>query len=103
MYFSIDKIYTICFNVYMKRYQVYLDPHSVSILDDFEKYVNISRSKLIREAIDRLAQNLSRVFVEKDETPKETITLDSLVGFINVAGQEQTNYALRDDNAYLAD
>ena len=87
----------------MKRYQVYLDPHSVSILDDFEKYANISRSKLIREAIDRLAQNLSRVFVEKDEAPKETITLDSLVGFINVKGQKQTNYALRDDSVYLAD
>jgi len=87
----------------MKRYQVYLNPHSVSILDDFEKYANISRSKLIREAIDRLAQNLSRVFVEKDKAPKEKITLDSLVGFINVAGQKQTNYALRDDNVYLAD
>lgn len=43
----------------MKRYQVYLNPHSVSILDDFERYANIPRSKLIREAIDRLAQNLS--------------------------------------------
>ena len=87
----------------MKRYQVYLNPHSVSILDDFEKYANISRSKLIREAIDRLAQNLSRVFVEKNEAPKEKITLDSLVGFINVKGQKQTNYALRDHSVYLAD
>ncbi len=87
----------------MKRYQVYLDPHSVSILDDFEEYTNISRSKLIREAIDRLAQNLSRVFVEKDEAPRETITLDSLVGFINIKAQKQTDYALRDDSAYLAD
>ena len=87
----------------MKRYQVYLDPHSVSVLDDFEKYANISRSKLIREAIDRLAQNLSRVFVEKDEAPKQMTTLDSLVGFINVKNQKQTNYALRDDGVYLAD
>ncbi|MDO8573582.1 MAG: hypothetical protein Q7R77_02430 [Candidatus Daviesbacteria bacterium] len=87
----------------MRRYQVYLDPHSVSILDEFEKYANISRSKLIREAIDRLAQNLSRVFVEKNEAPRETITLDSLVGFINVADKKQTNYASRNDSAYLTD
>lgn len=87
----------------MKRYQVYLDPHSVSILDDFEKYANISRSKLIREAIDRLAQNLSRVFARENEAPKEKVTLDSLVGFINVKTQKQTNYALRNDSAYLAD
>lgn len=87
----------------MKRYQVYLNPHSVSILDDFESYTNISRSKLIREAIDRLAQNLSRVFVGKDESPREKTALDSLVGFIDIKGQKQTNYALRDDNTYLRD
>lgn len=85
----------------MKRYQVYLNPHSVSILDDFERYANIPRSKLIREAIDRLAQNLSRVFVAKDEDPREKLALDSLVGFIK--GQKQTNYALKDDSAYLKD
>lgn len=87
----------------MKRYQVYLDPHSVSILDDFEKYTDISRSKLIREAIDRLAQNLARVFVTKDEAPKQKLILDSLVGFINLKGQKQTDYALKDDGAYLID
>ena len=86
----------------MKRYQVYLNPHSVSILDDFEKYANISRSKLIREAIDRLAQNLSRVFVAKNELPQEKLILDSLVGFIK-GGQKQTNYALKVDKVYLAD
>lgn len=87
----------------MKRYQVYLDPHSVSILDDFEKYTDISRSKLIREAIDRLAQNLARVFVAKDEAPKQKLILDSLVGFINLKGRKQTDYALKDDGAYLID
>ncbi len=86
----------------MKRYQVYLNPHSVSVLDDFEKYANISRSKLIREAIDRLAQNLSRVFVAKNQVPQEKLILDSLVGFIK-DGQKQTNYALKDDKVYLAD
>lgn len=86
----------------MQRYQVYLNPHSVSILDDFEKYANISRSKLIREAIDRLAQNLSRVFVAKNQLPQKKLILDSLVGFIK-GGQKQTNYALKDDKVYLAD
>ncbi len=87
----------------MKRYQVYLDPHSVSVLDDFEKYSNISRSKLIREAIDRLAQNLSSVFVEKGEAPQNKLIFDSLIGFINTKSQKQTNYAVRDDSTYLTD
>lgn len=89
--------------MYMKRYQVYLDPHSVSILDDFENYASISRSQLIREAIDRLAQNLSRVFVIKNELPQSTLVLDSLVGFISDNGKNQTNYAEKDDKAYLLD
>lgn len=100
----IDRIYTICFNVYIvKRYQVYLNPNSVSILDDFEKYANISRSRLIREVIDRLAQNLSRVFATKNVKPERKITLDSMVGFISLEGQKNTNYALKGDKDYLMD
>jgi len=87
----------------MKRYQVYLNPHSVSILDEFEKNANITRSKLIRGAIDRLAQNLSRVYVAKNEMPQKKLIFDSLIGFINKKDQKQTNYALKDDKVYLSD
>ncbi len=87
----------------MKRYQVYLDPSSVTILDEFEKYTSISRSKLIREAIDRLAQNLSKVFADKNIAPKEKLLLDSLIGIINLKNQKQTTYALQDDSVYLVD
>lgn len=87
----------------MKRYQVYLNSSSVSVLDEFEKYSDISRSKLIREAIDRLAQNLSKVFVDKDIAPNTKMILDSLVGTINIRNVTQTNYASKDDRAYLND
>lgn len=86
----------------MKRYQVYLNPNSVSVLDDFEKYADIPRSKLIREAVDRLAQNLSRVFATKNIEPEGKLILDSLVGFITLKGK-QTNYALKNDKDYLMD
>lgn len=87
----------------MKRYQVYLNPSSVSVLDDFEKYANIARSKLIREAIDRLAQNLSRIFAANNVQPHKKLILDSLVGFIKIKSKNQTNYALKDDHNYLKD
>lgn len=87
----------------MKRYQVYLNPHSVSILDDFENYTNISRSKLIREAIDRLAENLARIFMIKKESHQEKLILDSLVGFIDIKSPNPTNYALKEDTTYLHD
>jgi len=87
----------------MKRYQVYLNQNSVSILDEFEKYANISRSKLIREAIDRLAQNLSRIFVAKNIAPGNRLVFDSLIGAINLKGKKETNYALKKDADYLLD
>ncbi len=89
--------------IYMKRYQVYLNPGSVSVLDEFEKYTSIPRSRLIRESIDRLAQNLSKIFIEKDITPNEKLFLDSLVGVININTPKQTNYASEKDKKYLID
>lgn len=87
----------------MKRYQVYLNPNSVSVLDEFEKNTSIPRSRLIRESIDRLAENLSKVFVDQEIPPKEKTALDSLVGTIKARGQKQTNYTLKDDLEYLKD
>lgn len=87
----------------MKRYQVYLNSNSVSVLDEFEKYTSVSRSKLIREAIDRLAQNLAKSFADKNIEPQDKFILDSLIGQINVKGQKQTDYASKDDRASLVD
>ena len=87
----------------MKRYQVYLNPNSVSVLDEFEKSTSISRSKLIRESIDRLAQNLSRVLAEQNIAPSQKLVLDSLIGAINIKGIKQTNFALKDNRVYLSD
>lgn len=87
----------------MKRYQIYLNPNSISVLDDFQKYARISRSKLIQEAIDRLAQNLSHIFVINNVKPKASFFLDSLVGSINKKNGNQTNYALQGDHMYLKD
>ncbi len=87
----------------MKRYQVYLNPNSISVIDDFEKYADISRSRLIGAAVDRLAENLARIFVAKDITPKNKYVLDSLVGFLSFDNQEKTDFASRVDEIYLKD
>ncbi len=87
----------------MKRYQVYLNQTSVSILDDFAKPINISRSKLIQMVIDSLANNLTKVFVSTNTPPKKTYILDSLVGSIKIKGSEKTNFAQNIDEIYLSD
>lgn len=86
----------------MKRYQVYLNPNSVSILDDFEKISNISRSKVIRQAIDRLAEQLVRVVDDKRLQKKEYI-LDSLEGFVDLKTNKKTNFAQEVDEIYFSD
>jgi len=87
----------------MKRYQVYLNPHSVSILDDFAKPISVSRSKLIQMAIDAVVNNLTKVFIATNTPPKDTYILDSLVGAIKIKGKKKTNFAQNIDEIYLND
>ena len=86
----------------MKRYQVYLNPSSISVLDDFQKYGNIGRSKIIRQAIDRLADQLVHVVEDKQPHKKEYI-LDSLAGFVDLNTDKKTNFAQNVDEIYLTD
>lgn len=83
----------------MKRYQVYLNPHSVSVLDEFEKISDISRSKIIRSVIDRVAQQLSVAVAEKRKSNKKYL-LDDLVGFIDLKTDKETNFAENVDEIY---
>lgn len=87
----------------MKRYQVYLNPHSISILDDFGKHTDISRSKLIQMVVDSIAQNLTKIFTATKTPPKDTYILDSLVGAIKFPGNKRTNFAQNIDEIYLED
>lgn len=87
----------------MKRYQVYLDPHSVSILDEIEGLSNISRSKLIRGAIDRFAEQLVKVFSYRPDKPPKMIYLDKLVGAIKLKTKKPTNFANSVDDIYYQD
>ncbi len=86
----------------MKRYQVYLNQNSVSVLDDFEKISNISRSKVIRQAIDRLAEQLVCV-VDVRRSQKKEYILDSLVGFVDLKTNKKTNFAQNVDEIYFSD
>lgn len=87
----------------MNRYQVYLNPHSVDILDDFGKHVDITRSRLIQHVVDAFAQNLSKIFVATKTQPERKYILDSLVGAIQLKGNKKTNIAATVDDIYLHD
>lgn len=87
----------------MKRYQVYLNQHSVSILDDFGEHTDISRSKLIQGVIDRFADQVAKVFSKKEDNAGQYTHFDKLVGVIHLKTKQPTNFALDDDEIYLQD
>lgn len=87
----------------MKRYQIYLNPNSVSALDDFVKPINISRSKFIRALIDSVVNNLAKIFIVTKTPPKDKYILDSLVGSIKIKGKKKTNFAQNVDEIYFSD
>lgn len=45
----------------MKRYQVYLDPHNVGILDEVAEISDFTRSQLIREAVEGAAARVGNL------------------------------------------
>lgn len=87
----------------MKRYQVYLNPHSVAVFDDFETISNLSRSKLIRQITDNVAEQLIRIFAERKGSRKKEYLLDKLAGFVDLRTNKKTNFSQRVDEIYLAD
>lgn len=40
----------------MNRYQIYLDPQDINILDELARLTNFSRSQIIRDVISRMAK-----------------------------------------------
>ena len=87
----------------MNRYQMYLNPHSISILDEFGKHTDISRSKLIQGVIDRFADQVAKVFSKREEQFSNYTYFDKLVGAIHLKTKKTTNFALDDDEIYLQD
>ncbi len=81
----------------MKRYQVYLNSRSVSIIDNFEKETNIPRSALIRMAINSLAQNLVKISPAFSDKIGD---LDEIIGIINTKGKSVTNSSEKVDDIY---
>lgn len=82
----------------MKRYQVYLNQGSVAVLDDYLASSGVTRSDVIRQAVDSLAINLSKVIglAKASRLKVQKTPLDDLVGFMDVA-DSSNNWSEQDD------
>lgn len=45
----------------MNRYQIYLDPKDVNILDELARLTSFSRSQIIRDVITRMARQYEKL------------------------------------------
>jgi len=89
--------------MYMKRYQVYLNPDSVAVLDNIERIVNISRSKLIRGVVDRYANTVKRFIIEVKPVVLTKYRMDDLAGFDKQEAIGKTNFSETVDDIYHRD
>ncbi len=65
----------------MHRYQIYLKPQSVNILAELAKDLNISRSQIIRDVIDRMAKEYEKLIKAKETFRMKNNPLLKMAGF----------------------
>lgn len=63
----LDNIHHICYGVYMNRYQIYLYPEDVNVLDELARLTDFSRSQIIRDVITRMAKQYEKLLARQTE------------------------------------
>ena len=85
----------------MRRYQVYLDPHSVGILDEAAEISSFSRSQIIREAVDAVSARFSNLLAAfKPVKAREYTWLDRMVGSVKIKDKKTVNISENVDKIY---
>ncbi len=83
----------------MNRYQIYLDPKDINILDELSKLTNFSRSQIIRDIISRMAREYERLIEAAEKRSMKNNPLLKMAGFAKLG----KNIAENVDEIYLKD
>ncbi len=84
----------------MQRYQIYLEPESVSVLDELAKLTNFSRSQIIRDVIDRMAKEYEKIL---ETNRKKRLKNNPLLKMAGFAKSGTPGLATRVNEIYLKD
>ncbi len=87
----------------MKRNQLDLQAEAVSVLEEFERVSRTSLSKLIRDSVDQLSNNLGVLLSTHSIRPQSESVLSRLIGLVPSGTAGSTDYARRSDREYLKD
>ncbi len=81
----------------MQRYQIYLNPKSVDVLDNLAGHLDIARSQIIRDIIDKMASVYEKML---NRSAMKNNPLLKMAGF---AKGGDPGLSLRVDEIYLKD
>lgn len=84
----------------MQRYQIYLDPASVGVTDNLARALDISRSQIIREAIERIMREYRKILFARTAVSLKSHPLLKMAGF---AKSPTNNVSLNVDEIYSRD
>lgn len=85
----------------MKRYQVYLNQQSVATIDEIANLKGISRSKIIREAVDAAADRISNLLANLKPTPPTKYSaFNQLIDSIRLKDRERIKLSENIDDIY---
>ncbi len=84
----------------MQRYQIYLEPESVNVLDELAKLTSFSRSRIIRDVISRMAKEYEKIL---ESNRKKSLKNNSLLKMAGFAKGGSPGLSKRVDEIYLKD
>ena len=84
----------------MNRYQIYLNPTSVDTVDDLARELDISRSQIIRDVLDRMAREYKKILSIRNKISPKNNPLLKMAGI----GKSSTGKISENvDDIYLQD
>jgi hypothetical protein len=87
-------------NNQLVRTQSYLDPKKLEIIDDLAKTIKISRSQILRDALDAIAIRYTKT---KDVVKPETTRENALIEMGGIGVSKTGKVGLNIDEIYLND
>lgn len=84
----------------MHRYQIYLDPRDVSVLDELARLTTFSRSQIVRDVISEMAGKYEKLLEANTKRRLKSNPLLKMAGF---AKGGDPGLSLRVDEIYLKD
>ncbi|MDP2692011.1 MAG: ribbon-helix-helix protein, CopG family [bacterium] len=84
----------------MQRYQIYLEPESVGVLDELAKLTSFSRSRIIRDVISRMAREYKKLLEKRTQSQMKNNPLLKMAGFAKGPGRDISHHV---NDIYLKD